>query len=74
MRRLEDAKAELMEPQERREYTPSDGGDVNLERDGVRLEMASTSRAEAMLGATRTRTAQFLKYRDTARASRRPFG
>ena len=36
--------------------------------------MASTSRAEAMLGATRTRTAQFLKYRDTARASRRPFG
>ena len=27
-----------------------------------------------MIGATRSRTTQFLKYRDTARASRRPFG
>ena len=34
----------------------------------------STSGAAAVIGATRSRTTQFLKYRETARASRRPFG
>ena len=34
----------------------------------------STSGASAVIGATRSRTAQFAKYRETARASRRPFG